>query len=71
MDKSTFADQIVDAVESMIGSNEGLSRQGKFCFCHTLSPFGIGDSGVSQSSHRIYQKINTDKNLKKSKTLAL
>jgi REP element-mobilizing transposase RayT len=68
-------DQISAAVESVLGSNQALSKKVKLYFCHRYSGeklkdigvrFGIGDSGVSQSSRRILEKIQSDKKLIKN-----
>jgi len=66
-------DQIEDAVELVIGSDTALLRQIKLYFCHRYSGkklneigarFGISDSGVSQSSHRISDRLELDRALR-------
>jgi len=66
-------DQIVDAIESVIGTDTALPRQVKLYFCHRCSGkklreiggrFGISDSGVSQSSRRISDRLESDRTLR-------
>ena len=66
--------QIFDVVDSMIKSNNKLARQIKIYLCHKYSGqklkeigayFNIGDSGVTQTSRRIVEKIKNDAKLKK------
>jgi len=65
---------IFDEVESVFRKEKGLSRNVKMYLCQkytgeTLKDisihFGIGESGVSQASRRVAQKIEKDKKLKR------
>jgi putative transposase len=66
-------EEIEKEVESVFGSDNALSKKVKLYFCHRYSGkklkeigtyFGIGESGVSQSSRRISLKISADKRLR-------
>lgn len=67
-------DQIEKAVDSALRSNEKVARQVKLHLCHRYSGrklreigsrYGMGLSGVTQASHRIGLKAETDKKLGK------
>ena len=67
-------EQISETVDSVIRSNNKLARQIKLHFCHKYSGkklkeigacFGIGESGVSQTSCRISEKLKKDKKLRR------
>ena len=66
--------EILDAVESVLGDQPVLARSVKMFFCqrHTGerlkdigAHFGVGESGVSQASRRIRDKMEKDKSLRK------
>ena len=66
-------DQIEDAVDSVLTSDEKLARQVKLYLCHRHSGiklsdigkrFGIGGSGVTQASRRIGMKATKDRTLR-------
>jgi len=66
--------QIEKEMEFVFGSDKALSKRVKLYFCHRYSGrklkeigeyFGIGESGVSQSSRRVSLKIRKDKKLRK------
>ena len=65
-------EQIIETVDSVIGSNDKLSRQIKLYLCHRYSGrklkeigtyFDIGESGVSQTTRRVSDKLRKDKKL--------
>jgi chromosomal replication initiation ATPase DnaA len=65
---------IFDEVESVFRKEKGLSRNVKMYLCQKYTGeklkdisihFGIGESGVSQASRRVAQKIEKDKKLKR------
>jgi len=65
-------EQIIETVDSVIGSNDELSRQIKLYLCHRYSGrklkkigtyFDIGESGVSQTTRRMSDKLKKDKKL--------
>jgi len=67
-------DTISDMVDSVIQTDRRLARQTKLYFCHRYSGlklkeigkyFGVGESGVSQASHRLSDKLKEDKELSK------
>ena len=67
-------EQISETVDSVIRLNNKLARQIKLHFCHKYSGkklkeigacFGIGESGVSQTSCRISEKLKKDKKLRR------
>ena len=64
---------IFDAVDSVLQSDEKLARQVKLDMCHRHSGmrlkeigqrFGIGESGVTQASRRISMMAEKDKRLR-------
>ena len=66
--------EIEKEVESVFGPDNALSKKVKLYFCHRYSGkklreigtyFGIGESGVSQSSRRVSLKISADIKLRK------
>lgn len=66
--------KITKEVEAVFGQDQALSKKVKLYFCHRYTGkrlkeigmhFGIGESGVSQSSRRITLKVNQDNKLKK------
>jgi DNA-directed RNA polymerase specialized sigma subunit len=67
-------DTISDMVDSVIQTDDKLAKQIKLHFCHRYSGlklkeigkyFGIGESGVSQTSRRLSDRLKTNKNLSK------
>jgi REP element-mobilizing transposase RayT len=71
---STSLDDIEEAVDSEFPSDKKLARQVKLYICHRYSGrklkeigdrFGIGLSGVTQASNRIYLKAEKDKKIDK------
>ena len=71
-------EKISETVDSVIRSNNKLARQIKLHCCHKYSGkklkeigacFGIGESGVSQTSRRISEKLKTDKRLRRKLNL--
>ncbi len=65
---------IFDEVESVFRKEKALSRNVKMYLCQKYTGeklkdisihFGIGESGVSQASRRVAQKIEKDKKLKR------
>jgi len=65
-------EQIIETVDSVIGSNDKLSRQIKLYLCHRYSGrklkeigtyFDIGESGVSHTTRRVSDKLEKDKKL--------
>jgi len=67
-------DTISDIVDSVIQTDDRLAKQIKLYFCHRYSGlklkeigkyFGIGESGVSQTSRRLSDKLKRNKNLSK------
>ena len=65
---------ISDMVDSVIQTDDRLARQIKLYFCHRYSGlkleeigkyFGIGQSGVSQTSRRFSDKLKRNKKLNK------
>jgi REP element-mobilizing transposase RayT len=65
-------EKIIETVDSVIGSDNKLSRQIKLYLCHRYSGrklkeigiyFDIGESGVSQTTRRVSEKLNKDKKL--------
>lgn len=65
-------EDIEKEVESVFGTDNSLSKKVKLYFCHKYSGkklkeigahFGISESGVSQSSHRISSMLQADKKL--------
>ena len=68
-------DAIDKAVESIVEKNEKLARQIKLYFCHRYTGlklaeigkiFGIGESGVTQTSKRFSEKVKKNKKLRKT-----
>lgn len=67
-------DIISKIVDSVIQTDDRLAKQIKLYFCHRYSGlklkeigkyFGIGESGVSQTSHRLSDKLKRSKKLSK------
>jgi putative transposase len=67
-------EEIVRLVEKAIPEDSGLSKRVQLYICHKYSGqklkdiglyFGVGESGVSQSSRRVAMKIGEDKKMKK------
>jgi len=67
-----YIEQINETVDSVIGSNDKLSRQIKLYLSHRYSGrklkeigtyFDIGESGVSQTTRRMSDKLKKDKKL--------
>jgi len=67
-------DIISKIVDSVIQTDDRLAKQIKLYFCHRYSGlklkeigkyFGIGESGVSQTSHRLSDKLKRNKKLSK------
>ena len=67
-------DTISDMVDSVIQTDDILAKQIKLYFCHRYSGlklkeigkyFGIGESGVSQTSRRLSDKLKRNKKLSK------
>ena len=67
-----YIEQINETVDSVIGSNDKLSRQIKLYLSHRYSGrklkeigtyFDIGESGVSQTTRRVSDKLKKDKKL--------
>ncbi len=67
-------DTISDMVDSVIQTDDRLAKKIKLYFCHRYSGlklkeigkyFGIGESGVSQTSRRLFDKLKRNKNLSK------
>jgi len=67
-----YIEQINETVDSVIGSNDKLSRQIKLYLSHRYSGrklkeigtyFDIGESGVSQTTRRVPDKLKKDKKL--------
>jgi chromosomal replication initiation ATPase DnaA len=67
-------EHISQTVDSAIESNDKLSRLIKLYLCHSYSGsklkeigtyFSIGESGVTQTSRRLSDKLKTDKVLRK------
>jgi chromosomal replication initiation ATPase DnaA len=65
---------IFDEVESVLGKQPTLARNVKMFLCQKCTGeklkdigihFGIGESGVSQGSRRVADKIKKDKKLKR------
>ena len=65
---------IVDEVEAIFSKEKALAKNIKMYLCQRYtrerlkdigSHFGIGESGVSQASRRVAQRIEKDKKLKK------
>jgi len=63
-------EQINETVDSVFGSNDKLSRLIKLYLCHRYSGrklkeigtyFDIGESGVSQTTHRVSDKLKDKK----------
>jgi hypothetical protein len=72
IEKPSIVD-IFDVVESVIGKDAALVRNVKIFLCQKYTGeklkdigihFGIGESGVSQASRRIKEKIKKDKRIK-------
>jgi hypothetical protein len=72
IEKPSIVD-IFDTVESVIGKDAALARNVKIFLCQRYTGeklkdigiyFGIGESGVSQASRRIQEKIKKDKRIK-------
>jgi len=66
--------EIFDEVESVLEKERALARSLKMFLCQIYTGeklkdigthFGIGESGVSQASRRIVDKISKDKKLKR------
>ena len=67
-------DVVSKIVDSVIQTDDRLAKQIKLYFCHRYSGlklkeigkyFGIGESGVSQTSHRLSDKLKRNKELSK------
>ena len=74
LSKRPSIEEIIKEVEAVFGQDRALSRKVKLYFCHRYTGtklkeigmhFGIGESGVSQSSRRITLKIDQDRKLRK------
>ena len=72
--KKASIQEIFDEVESVLGNQPALARSVKMFLCQQYTGeklndigayFGIGESGVSQASRRIREKIGKDKSLKR------
>ncbi|MBL0700235.1 MAG: hypothetical protein JJV92_05075 [Desulfosarcina sp.] len=73
IDKASLKD-IFDEVESVFGKEAALGRNIKMFLCQRYTGeklkvigtcFGIGESGVSQASRRVLDKIRDDKKLER------
>lgn len=74
LSKRPSIEEIIKEVEAVFGQDRALSRKVKLYFCHRYTGtklkeigthFGIGESGVSQSSRRITLKNDQDRKLRK------
>jgi len=74
LSKKPNLDHIEKAVDSVLSSEEKLARQVKLHLCHRYSGmklreiglrFDIGQSGITQASHRIALKTERDEKLRK------
>ena len=67
-------EEVIAEVDAVITDDHALSKKLKIYFCHKYSgkklkeigaQFGIGESGVSQSSRRISNEIDKNTKIKK------